>query len=341
MAADWRSKLACTGMNPSTRQGNQVSPHSLIRPPALREGDCIGLAAPASPIKREPFFEGVEILQSLGFRVHYTPRIFDAKRYLAGSDSDRATELHDFFIHPDIKAIFCCRGGYGSQRLIPHLNPEIITAHPKIFLGYSDVTSLLLYFYSRCHLVTFHGPAVAGDLHRGTEDDVLRQLKGVLSGDEVAMQAPAHHPTSLTVIRPGEAAGRLIGGCLSLFVCSIGTPFQPDLYDTILFLEDRNERFYAIDRMLTYLKLCGTFAGVRGVIFGHIEPMSADRDHPYGVVDVIADVLGDLNIPILYGFPAGHGPQPLTLPFGVEAVIRENRLVLSASAVVPSSNEIE
>ena len=311
-------------------------PHLLIRPPALQEGDCIGLAAPASPIKRELFFEGVEILQALGFRVHYTPRIFNAKRYLAGSDIDRAAELHDFFINPDIKAIFCCRGGYGSQRLIPHLNPEIITAHPKIFLGYSDLTSLLLYFYSRCRLVTFHGPAVAGDLHRGIEDAVLRQLKGVLTGDEASMQAPSHHPALLTVIRPGEAVGRLIGGCLSLFVCSIGTPFQPDLQDTILFLEDRNERFYAIDRMLTYLKLCGAFEGVRGVVFGHIDPMPADRNQSYDVIDVIADVLGDLNIPILYGFPAGHCPQALTLPFGVEAAIRENRLVLSAPAVVPS-----
>ncbi|MDH3604923.1 MAG: LD-carboxypeptidase [Candidatus Tectomicrobia bacterium] len=315
-----------------------MSPYSLIRPPALREGDCIGLAAPASPIKRELFFEGVEIIQSLGFRVHYTPRIFDVKRYLAGADSDRAAELHDLFINPDIQAIFCCRGGYGSQRLIAHLNPAIIIAHPKIFLGYSDLTSLLLYFYSRCRLVTFHGPAVAGDLHRGIEDAVLRQLKGVLTGDEAVMQAPDHHPASLTVIRPGEAAGRLIGGCLSLFVCSIGTPFQPDLHDTILFLEDRNERFYAIDRMLTYLKLCGAFEGVRGIVFGRIDPMPADRDHPYDVVDVIADVLSDLNIPILYGFPAGHCPQALTLPFGVEAAIRENRLVLSALAVVQSAN---
>ena len=318
-----------------------MSSHSLIRPPALREGDCIGLAAPASPIKRELFFEGVEVLHSLGFRVHYTPRIFDAERYLAGSDIDRAAELHDFFINPDIKAIFCCRGGYGSQRLMPHLKPAIITAHPKIFLGYSDVTSLLLYLYSRSHLVTFHGPAVAGDLHRGIDDAVLRQLKGVLTGDKAAMQAPAHHPASLTVIRPGEAAGRLIGGCLSLFVCSIGTSFQPDLHDTILFLEDRNERYYAIDRMLTYLKLCGAFEGVRGVVFGCIDPMPADRDHPYDIVDVIADVLGELNIPILYGFPAGHCPQALTLPFGVEAAIRQNRLVLSASAVVQASNSIE
>jgi muramoyltetrapeptide carboxypeptidase len=149
---------------------------------------------------------------------------------------------------------------------------------------------------------------VAGDLHRGIEDAVLRQLKGVLTGDEAAMQAPAHHPVSLTVIRPGEAAGRLLGGCLSLFVCSIGTPFQPDLYDTILFLEDRNERYYAIDRMLTYLKLCGAFEGVRGLVFGCIDPMPADRHHPYDVVDVIADVLGDLTDSLrLSGRPLSTG----------------------------------
>ena len=311
-----------------------MSLYSLIRPPALQEGDCIGLATPASPIKTEALHQGVEVLQRLGFRVQYTDRIFASDRYLAGSDADRAAELHDLFANPDIAAIFCCRGGYGSQRLIPHLDPALIMANPKIFLGYSDITSLLLYFYSRCQLVTLHGPAVAGDLFPDMDQAVLGQLKGLLTGDQEAMQLQAPYPESLTVIHPGEAAGRLIGGCLSLFVCSIGTPFQPDLDDMILFLEDRGERFYAIDRMLTYLKLCGAFEGVRGLVFGLIEPPEVDQNRPYDVVDVITDVLSDLDIPILYGLPAGHCPQSVTLPFGVEAAIRDDRLVLCTSPVV-------
>ncbi len=314
-----------------------MQPDPILRPAALQEGDCIGLVAPASPIHRDAFFEGVAVLQELGFRVHYTPRVFARHRYLAylaGTDAERAEELLAMFANPEIKAIFCCRGGYGSQRLLPYLDPAFITAHAKIFMGCSDLTSLLLYFYSRCRLVTFHGPAVAGSLRHNLEPAVLLQLKGVLTGDTEAMQPSAYHAKALTVIRPGEAKGRLLGGCLSLFVCTIGTPFQPEMRGTILFLEDRGERLYAIDRMLTYLKLAGVFEGVRGLVFGSIEPVLADRDSPYGVVEVILDVLGDLDIPILYGFPAGHCSQPLTLPFGVPAAIRGDRLVLCESPVV-------
>jgi muramoyltetrapeptide carboxypeptidase len=307
---------------------------SLIYPQTLQPGDCIGLVAPASPVKREALLEGAATLEALGFRVHYTPRIFDTERYLAGSDAARAQELHAMFADPDIKAIFCGRGGYGSQRLIPHLDPALIMAHPKVFMGYSDVTSLLLYFYQRCGLVTLHGPAVAGDFTRALAPDVARQLMGLVTGNAAAMQLP---PGDLTVVRPGEAVGRLIGGCLSLFVCAIGTPFQPETRDTILFLEDRGERYYAIDRMLTYLKLAGVLEGVRGVVFGAIEAMPADRDRPYGVVEVIADVFGDLDIPVLYGLRAGHCPQSLTLPFGTRAAIRDHQLVLCEAPVVTSS----
>jgi muramoyltetrapeptide carboxypeptidase len=305
----------------------------LLRPTALQEGDCIGLAAPASAVNREALLEGVKVLQTLGFRVQYTPRVFDKQRYLAGTDTDRAVELQALFTNPDVKAIFCCRGGYGSQRLIPYLEPALITRHPKIFLGYSDLTSLLLYF-QHCGLITFHGPVVAGDLRHDSDPAILQQLKGVLMGDAQAMQPPAQHTTALTVLRPGDAQGRLLGGCLSLVVCTIGTFFQPDTRDTILFLEDRGERLYAIDRMLTYLKLAGVFEGVRGLVFGSLDLVAADCDRPYGMTDVILDVLGDLDIPILANFPAGHCSQPLTLPFGVQAAICGSRLLLCESPVV-------
>lgn len=311
-----------------------MHPDAIMRPPALQEGDCIGLAAPASPFRREAFATGVEVLQGLGFRVHYTPHVFDRYRYLAGTDTTRAAELQALFANPEVKAIFCCRGGYGSQRLLPYLDPALITAHPKIFMGYSDLTSLLLYFYSQCRLVTFHGPVVTGDLRPDLEPAVLHQLKGVLTGDADAMQPPVYDSDTLTVLRPGEAQGRLLGGCLSLFVCTIGTPFQPETQGTILFLEERGERLYAIDRMLTFLKLANVLEGVRGLVFGAMETVAADRDLPYSMPEVILDVLGDLDIPILYGFPAGHCPQPLTLPFGVQAAIRQGRLVLCESPVV-------
>ena len=127
-------------------------------------------------------------------------------------------------------------------------------------------------------------------------------------GDDKAMQPPTQHTTALTALRSGNAEGRLLGGCLSLVVCTIGTPFQPDTRDTILFLEDRGERLYAIDRMLTYLKLAGVFEGVRGLVFGSLDPVAADRDRPYGMTDVILDVLGDMDVPILANFPSRSLP---------------------------------
>jgi muramoyltetrapeptide carboxypeptidase len=311
-----------------------VSLHAVTRPPALQVGDCIGLAAPASPFDRQALCTGIEVLQAWGFRVHYTSRLFDQHRYLAGPDAARAAELHALFTNPQVKAIFCCRGGYGSQRLLPYLDAALIAAHPKIFVGYSDLTSLLLYLYSQCRLVTFHGPVVAGDLHHRLAPVVQRQIQGILTGDAEAMQPPASLLEGLTVLQDGEAEGRLLGGCLSLLVCALGTPVQPDTRGALLFIEDRGERLYAIDRMLTHLRLAGALAGVRGLIFGTIEPVEADRDRPYGVQEVILDVLGDLRIPLLYGFPSGHCQQPLMLPFGVQAAIRHGRLVLYESPVV-------
>jgi muramoyltetrapeptide carboxypeptidase len=309
---------------------------SVVQPPALQEGDCIGLAAPASPFDRQALAIGIAVLQAWGYRVHHTSRVFDKHRYLAGADSARAAELHALFTNPDVKAIFCCRGGYGSQRLLPYLDAQLIAAHPKIFVGYSDLTSLLLYLYTHCRLVAFHGPVVAGGLHHGLAPIVPQQLKGLLSGDVVAMQPPASLRETLTVLRAGDTEGVLLGGCLSLLVCAMGTPFQPDTRDTILFLEDRGERLYGIDRMLTHLRLGGVFDGVRGLVFSHLEPVEADRRLPYGAPEVILDVLGDLDMPILYGFPAGHCAHPLSLPFGVRAAIRDRQLVLCEAAVVRS-----
>ena len=313
-----------------------MSVHDLVRPPALQEGDCIGLAAPASSFDRQALHTGIEVLQAWGFRVHYTARLFDRHRYLAGTDAARAAELQALFTNPEVKAIFCCRGGYGSQRLLPYLDAALIAAHPKIFVGYSDLTSLLLYFSSHCRLMTFHGPVVAGDLHHDLTSAVQRQLKGVLAGDPETMQPPASCQEAVTVLQAGEAEGVLLGGCLSLFGCAVGTPLQPDTRGAILFFEDRGERLYAIDRLLTSLRLAGVFEGVRGLVFGHLEAVEADRHLPYDAQDVILDVLGDLRLPLLYGFPAGHCRQPLTLPFGGRAAIRDGRLVLCDVPVVRS-----
>ena len=306
----------------------------LVRPPALRTGDCIGLAAPASPFREEALQEGVDVLQGMGFRVRYEPRIFERYRYLAGRDAERAAELQGLFADPDIKAVFCCRGGYGSQRLLPYLDAAAIRKAPKIFMGYSDLTSLLCFLDARCGLSTLHGPVVCGNLRAELDPESQLQLLGLLTGDMDAMQPPSSRQDDLTVLCGGDAEGRLLGGCLSVFVCAIGTPFRPRTEGAILFLEDRGERLYAVDRMLTTLKLSGLLEGVRGIVFGCMNRVEADAELPYDARDVIVDVLGDLGIPILYGFPSGHCPRPVTLPFGVSAAIRDGRLALCESPVV-------
>ena len=306
----------------------------LVRPPALRPGDCIGLAAPASPFREEALQEGVDVLQEMGFRVRYGPRIFERYRYLAGRDAERAAELQNLFADPEVKAVFCCRGGYGSQRLLPFLDAGAIRSTPKIFMGYSDLTSLLCFLETRCGLASLHGPVVCGNLRTELDPGSQRQLLGLLTGDTEAMQPPSLRQDDLTVLAAGDAEGRLLGGCLSVFVCAIGTPIQPPTEGAILFLEDRGERLYAVDRMLTTLKFSGLLQGVRGIVFGCMDRVQADAELPYDARDVIVDVLGDLGIPILYGFPSGHCPRPLTLPFGVPAAIRDGRLVLCESPVV-------
>ena len=300
----------------------------------MRTGDCIGLAAPASPFREEALQEGVDVLQELGFRVRYEPRIFERYRYLAGRDVERAAELQNLFADPDVKAVFCCRGGYGSQRLLPYLDAGAIRDTPKIFMGYSDLTSLLCFLDTRCGLAALHGPVVCGHLQTELDADAQRQLMGLLTGDVEAMQPPTSRQDDLTVLIAGDAEGRLLGGCLSVFVCTIGTPVQPRTEGAILFLEDRGERLYAVDRMLTTLKLSGLLHGVRGIVFGCMDRVEADADLPYDARDVIVDVLGDLGVPILYGFPSGHCARPLTLPFGVAAAIRGGRLVLCESPVM-------
>ena len=311
-----------------------MEPEPILRPPALRLGDCIGFAAPASPFREEALQEGIEVLQEMGFRVRYEPRIFERYRYLAGRDTERAAELQNLFADPDVKAVFCCRGGYGSQRLLPYLDAGAIRNTPKIFMGYSDLTSLLCFLDTRCGLAALHGPVVCGNLSTELDSDSRRQLLGLLTGDMEAMQPPSSRQDDLEMLSGGDAEGRLLGGCLSVFACAIGTPIQPRTEGAILFLEDRGERLYAVDRMLTTLKLSGLLQGVRGIVFGCMNRVQADAELPYDARDVIVDVLGDLGIPILYGFPSGHCPRPLALPFGVAAAIRDGRLVLCESPVV-------
>jgi muramoyltetrapeptide carboxypeptidase len=300
----------------------------VIKPLALRDGDVVAIVAPASNIKADYLARGVAEIERLGFRVKYDPGILDKARYTAGADERRASELTRAFADPEVKAVWVARGGYGAMRLFELLDEEELRRRPKIFIGYSDVTALHLYFYRRFGWVTFHGPMAAKDLAGGPEHYDRETLIKALTiaaplGEIKSDRTEALH-------RGAKVSGRLLGGCLSLISAMMGTPDEIDTRGSILFLEDTATRPYAIDRMLQQLKLAGKFDEVRGIVFGEMTDCVQHADQGYRIQDVLAERTADLNIPVMFGLPSGHSPVGnLTLPLGVMATLDVDRGLLS------------
>lgn len=282
-----------------------------MKPRALKPGDTIGLVAPASAFDHRDFESGVAALREHGFIVRYRDDIFDRVRYLAGSDTRRAEEFHGMFRDPEIHAVFGVRGGYGSARIVPDLDPDLIKANPKIFVGMSDLTNLLLWLGQNCGLVSFHGPVVAR--RGGWSEFSWKQLLAALEGSQG--DAPIH-PEGLTTVIGGLADGPLVGGNLTILCHSIGTPWQPELRGSILFIEEVNERYWRVDRRIVHLRTSGLMEGVVGVLVGQVHKSGEPEDDGTALEEVLHDVLGDLGVPVMMGFPAGHGQDNITLPMG-------------------------
>jgi muramoyltetrapeptide carboxypeptidase len=284
------------------------------RPPALKPGDTVGIVAPASGFNRERFLAGCERLRQMGYHPFYFDSIFERDLYFAGSLQRRAKELEEIFEREDVRAVLCARGGYGCNYLLGRIDSAKIAAHPKILVGASDVTTLLTWLHDSVGLVTFHGPMVEKSF--GSADGVdLESWSAALSAAE-----PWAIRSDVEPVVPGKAEGRLYGGCLSLLVASLGTPYEVQTAGTILFLEDVNERPYQIDRMLMHLKLAGKLDGVRGIIFGEMLECRQSADQPYTLQQVITRVVGDLGVPVAFGLRSGHvSRENITLPLGVHA----------------------
>ncbi len=289
---------------------------SRVRPLALRPGDTVGIIAPASGFRRDEFEAGCAELQRLGYKPFYLPSIFERDGYFAGSTQRRVDEFHEMFARPEVKAVLCARGGYGCNYLLPHIDLDLVRGNPKIFAGCSDLTALLTYLCDAGGLVTFHAPMVAGDFARPGGFVESSWIDAVSQG-EAEMNFGSEEVTPLT---PGSAEGMLYGGCLSLLCASLGTPCEIRTQGTILFIEDRAERPYRIDRMLMQLKLAGKFDHVRGIIFGEMVDCDEPGGHGPTLQEIIGRILGDLRIPIAFGLESGHVSRgALTLPIGVEA----------------------
>jgi muramoyltetrapeptide carboxypeptidase len=287
-----------------------------IKPSALRSGDKVGIVAPASNIRRELLEAGCNGLRAAGYEPVYSESILDRDLYFAGSVERRARELEEMFMRDDVRAIICARGGYGANYLLPALDVEKIARHPKIFVGYSDLTSLLTWFADKAGLITFHGPMAAKDFALADGVD-MASWRSAVEGDSPWEIGPQSGAKPLVA---GNAEGILYGGCLSLLVAALGTPYDIHTAGTILFLEDLAAKPYQIDRMLMQLKLAGKLNGVRGIVFGGMMDCRQSADQDYKLEDVVLRIVSDLGIPVAYGLRSGHVSRAnITLPFGVRA----------------------
>jgi muramoyltetrapeptide carboxypeptidase len=287
-----------------------------VRPASLNPGDTVGIIAPASNIDPVAFARGCDALRQLGYKVVFDEGITFQDLYFAGSIERRNRELERMFEAPEVKAIICARGGYGANYLLPTLPLDTVLRNPKIFVGYSDVTSLLTYLTDH-GLVTFHGPMVAKDWAHDDGVD-LAAWQAIMTGEPLVVSSSSE--SSLKGLASGASTGVLYGGCLSMLVASLGTPYEAQTEGKLLFVEDIGAKPYQIDRMLMQLKLAGKLEGVRGFVFGEMLDCHQPGGQSYTLPEVLMRILGDMNVPVAYGLRSGHVSRAnQTLPFGVSA----------------------
>ncbi len=309
-----------------------------VKPPALRLGDTVGIVAPASNISRELLQVGCDKLRQLGYKPFYFDSIFEQDLYFAGSVERRARELEEMFVRDDVKAIICARGGYGSNYLLEAIDLKKIAAHPKIFVGYSDITSLLTFFSDKGGFVNFHGPMVTKDFPRENGVDWISWEAAVSGRAEWSLEFGENSGVKSLV--DGIAEGILYGGCLSMLVASLGTPYEIHTGGTILFIEDVAAKPFQIDRMLMQLKLAGKLVEVRGIVFGEMLDCMQHKDQGYTLEQIVMRIVGDLGVPVAYGLRSGHVSHGnVTLPIGVSArlAVRHNQVQIK---ILESATEL-
>lgn len=299
----------------------------VILPHALREGSTVGIVAPASGVSRHEIDDGVATLKSWGCKVELGRVISRGNGYLAATDEARATEFMEFIERPDIDAVICARGGYGVMRILPMLDFERIRRNPKIIVGYSDITALVNAVYSKSRVVAFHGPVASSTFNTFTKDYFYNTLftdtpLGEIS-DSQEFDSIDFSESRLKVLNGGVCQGRLVGGNLTLVISTLGTPYEIDTTDAILFLEEISEEPYKIDRMLTQLWLAGKLQKCAGIALGRFKDCERLRNPDFKVSfsleQVLRERIASLGIPAVYGLPIGHIKSKMTVPIGTMA----------------------
>jgi muramoyltetrapeptide carboxypeptidase len=298
----------------------------MLKPPAVAPDARVAVIAPASSSKPERLVRGIEALRARGYDAEFSKYAQGRQApYFSGTAEERLADLHAAFADPEIQAIFCTRGGYGSNYLLEDIDLELIRDNPKPLFGYSDMTTVQTWLLDELGLTSFHGPMVAADF---AVDDGVHDVTfdASLDGDNVSAGAGE----GLRILRPGRAQGVMYGGCLSILTASLGTRFAPQTEGKLLFLEDVGTKPYQIDRMLRQMVLAGKFDGVTGFVFGEMLECASPGASPDLLEQVILRVLDWFDGPIAIGLRSGHVSRGnVTLPFGIEAeLILEEEPVL-------------
>lgn len=290
---------------------------SLIKPPRLKVGDTVGLINPAGFSYQREIQPLLPILSSLGLNVKLGAHFYDRYGYLAGKDIERAADVNAMFADDSVQAVFIGVGGWGCNRILPLLDYNLIRNHPKIIMGFSDITSLLLAIYGKTGLVTFHGPVLISSWTPFTMNYVQQVL---FNSELLTLENPM--PVKVITITPGIITGKLIGGNLSVLAAMVGSNYLPNWEGSILFIEEVAEEVYRVDRMLTQLKLAGILDKISGFIFGHCSKCDPEKPaESLTLMQVLYDHIRPLKIPAWYGSMIGHIRDIFTLPVGLEVEI--------------------
>ena len=295
----------------------------------LRGGDTLGIVAPSGPCNLSQLEEGMSVLEGMGFRLKEAANLRQRRGYLAGDDEARAAGIMEMFDDDGVDGVICAKGGYGANRMASLIDVDVIRANPKVFLGYSDITTLHLFFNQGAELITFHGPMAAFDFGpKATVFSMESMVRWVMDGAPGPLENPPDYPRR--TLAPGKARGQLVGGNLNLLAYSIGTPWEIDSRGKILFIEEIEEEPYKVDGMLIQLVNAGKLQECAGIVLGDFNNCEVTKTNPsLTLEEALADILLPLGVPVMAGLRAGHCEPKLTLPLGAVCALDADAQMLT------------
>lgn len=303
----------------------------ILKAKKLLKGDLIGIISPASAVDDFAKVEqGVKYLEKLGYKVEVGKNVGKVHGYLAGNDEERLSDLHYMFKKKEVKAIFCIRGGYGSNRLLDKIDYNLIKRNPKIFVGYSDITSLQMGFFAKTGLITFAGPMLAVDFYSEISSYAEESFWSSITTNKPLGKVKMPEGEKLFGLNKGEKEGRIVGGNLAVLTSLIGSKFFPDLKGKILLIEEIGEAPYRIDRMLSQLNFSNNLDKIGGAVLGAFIDCNEKDPTKSSLTlgEVVEDYFGRLKVPVIYNLSHGHLENNLTIPLGINVKINSSRTIL-------------